>query len=210
MKECGRERRITMIEISPQNGCAKKTDEILAEESKTDERSYACLIERYEKKLARYITRIGIFTNEDVEEILQETFIKAYENIEDFDANLKFSSWIYRIAHNEAVSRIRRDASRRTLSQTEFNELVEQIADELTIEEEIDTSIVSREIRNIIAAMDPKYRDVLVLRFLEHKDYGEISDILKKPTGTIATLLNRAKKIFEKEAKRNPVISSSL
>jgi len=199
-----------MVEIPTQNGCAGKTDEILAEESKTDERAYACLMERYEKKLARYVRRIGVFTDEDVEEILQETFIKTYENIEDFDANLKFSSWIYRIAHNEAVSRIRRDASRRTLSQTEFDELAEQVADELVLEEEVDKSIVSGEIRSIIAAMDPKYRDVLVLRFLEHKDYGEISDILKKPIGTVATLLNRAKKIFEKEAKKNPVLSSSI
>ena len=54
-------------------------------------------------------------------------------------------------------------------------------------------------IGEVLSQMDEKFREVLVLRFLEEKDYKEISDILKKPMGTVATLLNRAKKVFKKE-----------
>lgn len=206
MKECGILTRTIMVDTTFQKGCAEKTDEELAEESRKDEQAYACLMERYEKKLSRYIMRIGIFAKEDAEEILQETFLKTYENIEGFDSGMKFSSWIYRIAHNEAVSRIRHDASRKILFQDEFEDVAETIADEIHLEEEVDKRILSQEIRNTINTLDPKYKDVLVLRFLEHKDYNEISDILKKPPGTVATLLNRAKERLKKELEKNPII----
>lgn len=193
----------------PQKQYTNDSDELLAEKARDDEGAYARIIERYEKKLFRYILRIGVFTKEDAEEILQETFVKAYENIEDFDPMLKFSSWIYRIAHNEAVSRIRHDAARKILSQEEFDEIAEKIADETHSEEYLDKTIAADEIRRIIDTLDQKYRDVLVLRFLEDKDYGEISDILKKPPGTVATLLNRAKDKLKKEVEHSPLLSSS-
>jgi len=197
-----------MVNASYHKNSAEETDEVLAEKSRNDEFAYANLVERYEKKLMRYIMRIGIFSKEDAEEILQEVFIKAYENIEDFDFRLKFSSWIYRIAHNEAVSRIRHDASRNILSQDEFDEVADKIVDETSFEEHIDKKILAEEVRAIIRAMDQKYRDVIILRFLENKEYQEISDILKKPPGTVATLLNRAKEKLKKEVASHPTLSS--
>lgn len=197
-----------MVNTSYYKNSTEETDEVLAEKSRNDEFAYANLVGRYEKKLMRYIMRIGIFTKEDAEEILQEVFIKAYENIEDFDSRLKFSSWIYRIAHNEAVSRIRHDASRNILSHDEFDELADKIADETSFEDHIDKKILAEEVRTIIRAMDQKYRDVIILRFLENKEYQEISDILKKPPGTVATLLNRAKEKLKKEVASHPTLSS--
>ena len=62
------------------------------------------------------------------------------------------------------------------------------------MEKELERKFTSEEIRNILSKIDAKYKEVLVLRFLEEKDYKEISDILEKPMGTVATLINRAKK----------------
>ena len=60
-------------------------------------------------------------------------------------------------------------------------------------------------VRKVLEVMEPKYREVLVLRFWEDKDYGEISDILKKPMGTVATLLSRAKSSFRKEIEKQNI-----
>ena len=69
-----------------------------------DKEAFVVLIERYEAKLERYLTRLGVGLPEDREDILQNVFIKAYKNLNSFDPTLTFSSWIYRIAHNETMS----------------------------------------------------------------------------------------------------------
>ena len=73
-----------------------------------DPNSYKYIIERYEKKLLGYIRRILFVSKEDAEDILQDVFIKAYKNINSYDSKYSFSSWIYRIAHNESVSFLRK------------------------------------------------------------------------------------------------------
>jgi RNA polymerase sigma-70 factor (ECF subfamily) len=131
---------------------------------------------------------------------LQEVFIKVYRNLNDFDQSLKFSSWIYRIAHNEVISHYRKMKSRPKLITTDNDEWLKTIAGSDDLEKELERKFTSEEIRNILSKIDAKYREVLVLRFLEEKDYKEISDILEKPMGTVATLINRAKKQFKSES----------
>ena len=75
----------------------------------------------------------------------------------------------------------------------------------LNIEKEADQKFNKENIRKILQLMPEKYREVLILRFLEEKDYREISDILKKPSGTVATLINRAKKSFYEIAKEENI-----
>ena len=65
------------------------------------------------------------------------------------------------------------------------------------IEKDLDLSLLRKELENVLAKMDIKYREVLILKFFEFKDYNEISDIIKKPIGTVGTLINRAKKQFK-------------
>ena len=80
------------------------TDEEIVRRTLADKEAFALLIERYEAKLARYLERLGIAVPEDREDILQNTFVKAYRNLNSFDTELSFSSWVYRIAQNEAMS----------------------------------------------------------------------------------------------------------
>ena len=80
------------------------TDEELVQKSLKDIEFFAELFERYEQKLMKYILRISAFSYEQSEEILQESFIKAWKNLQGFDKDLSFSTWIYRIVHNTTIS----------------------------------------------------------------------------------------------------------
>ena len=185
--------------------CQNKTDEQLVLLSLSNENYFSCLVERYEKSLTRYIFRISSVTREDAEDLLQDIFIKAYINLNDFDPRLKFSSWIYRIAHNEVVSFWRKNKARPQLvsiDDSEFN-LIENLASDLDLLDEMEKLENKKNIKKILLSLKTEYREILVLKYLEEKSYEEISDILKKPLGTIASLISRAKAEFRKRLAEN-------
>lgn len=186
--------------------CTEKSDEELVVLTLADREMYTCLIRRYEAPLTRYVRRISGASDDDVADILQNAFISAYRNLNDFDPSLKFSSWMYRIVHNETISQHRRRQTRpQTISVEEGDDVFELLASEVDVPKDIDRRLAARRIRNVLDTMDPKYREVLVLKFLEDKDYREISDILQKPMGTVATLINRAKKQFRERAEEGNI-----
>jgi RNA polymerase sigma-70 factor, ECF subfamily len=181
--------------------CREKSDEELVKLVLENQDYFICLMQRYSDKLIRYIIRISGVSQDDAEDILQDIFIKVYKNLNDFNTGLKFSSWIYRIAHNHTISNYRKAKSRGDLNSIDLDdEGVKELAAELSIQKNIDQEITKVQVGKILNQLDPKYKEVLVLRFLEEKDYNEIADILKKPLGTIATLINRAKKQFKQKA----------
>jgi len=164
------------------------------------------IIKKYERPLLTYIKRITNLPNEDAEDLLQEVFIKTYQNLSDFDQSLKFSSWIYRIAHNHVVSHYRKNKKSQRDTYLEENEILyEKLATDLNIKEETDKTLLKEKIQKLLSKLDIKYREVLILKYLEDKDYTEISNILKKPMGTIATLLNRAKEKFKEIVIKNNI-----
>lgn len=180
--------------------CLEKTDNELVRLSLKDEGYFYCIIVRYEEPLLRYIRRISYSTKEDAEDILQEVFLSVYQNLNDFDESLKFSSWIYRITHNKTISAWRKASSRpKIISTDEDNDLFKFIASDENILKDLEKKCDAKLIKKVLGNIDEKYRDPLVLKFLEDKDYKEISDILKKPMGTVATLINRAKNKLKEE-----------
>jgi RNA polymerase sigma-70 factor (ECF subfamily) len=171
------------------------SDEEVIYASTEDIQAFEEIIRRYEKPLLRYIMRISSFSEEESEEILQEVFIKAWKNLNDFDRSQKFSSWIYRITHNETISTFRKEKSRGYEQKVDWDEeIMSNIPDKINIIKDVDQKITAENIQRALSMMDEKYRSILVLRFLEEKSYEEISDILRIPPGTAATLLSRAKK----------------
>ncbi|MFH0930063.1 MAG: RNA polymerase sigma factor [Candidatus Moraniibacteriota bacterium] len=179
--------------------CGEKTDEELVALTIENQDFFSCLIDRYSEKLTRYIMRISASTREDAEDLLQEIFVKAYRYINDFDQSLKFSSWIYRIAHNQVISQWRKTKSRPQVIKFEADEdFLKFIANDEDLALDTERKFESEEVRQLVDTLDEKYREVLVLKFIEGKDYKEISDILQKPLGTVATLINRAKKQLKK------------
>ncbi|MDP3976200.1 MAG: RNA polymerase sigma factor [bacterium] len=182
-----------------------QTDEQLVQASLHDVNAFALLIERYEKKLQRYILRISSFSPQEAEEVLQEVFLKAWKNLNEFNLSLKFSSWIYRIAHNQTISQFRKH---RKGGQKEYqveSELFDIIPDELDIPEQFDRQQRANLVRDSLKNLPKEYREVLILRYFEDKSYEEMSDILMKPSGTVGVLLNRAKKSLKDFLKKSPV-----
>ena len=88
------------------------TDEQLVALALGEDRYFETIVERYEKKLQYYIMRFINCSAADAEDIIQDVFVNAYRNLNGFDTSLKFSSWIYRIAHNEAINHLRRITAR--------------------------------------------------------------------------------------------------
>jgi len=177
-----------------------QSDTELAVASLQHKDSFAVLIMRYEASLARYIHRLGVTDHEDVLDVLQETFIAVYKNLNEYDSSLKFSSWMYRIAHNKTVDWFRKRRVRPEGHLIEDGESVLPFVEspEWGSEAVFDASLNSTVLSQALAKLDPKYREVVVLRFFEEKEYDEISDILKIPIGSVGTLLHRAKKELRK------------
>ena len=182
--------------------CHDKRDEELVVLALDDADWYGCLMRRYEQRLKRYIRRIASFNDDDIEDVLQDVFIQVYRNLRGFNQRLKFSSWIYRITHNVVISQYRKTQRRpQTIGGEGGDELLAMIADEQDIDRRVDRHIDNMKLQEVFGVLDQKYRDVLVLKYLEEREYEEISDILQKPVNTVGTLLFRAKKQFRQKAR---------
>lgn len=164
---------------------------------------FAGIMKRYEARLLRFIRRISGVNIQDAEDVLQEVFIKVYKNLNAYDNTLKFSSWIYRITRNYVISEFRKKKARGEvyLIDEEWNTFIS----DLNIEKELDKKINREVLLKVIDKIDIKYKEVLILKFLEERDYKEISDILKKPVGTVGTLINRAKKKLKQEIEKQNI-----
>jgi len=184
------------------------SDEQLAKECLKDKNKFAILVERYEQRLLRYIKRLTGHLNDQAEDILQEVFIKIYRNLNNFDTSLKFSSWAYRITHNESINHIRKKKETTPIEtdDAETANLINILESDTNIEEEASQKELAAKIRSIIRKLPKKYRDVIILYYLEDKDYQEISDILKKPKATVGTLLSRAKVKFKQLAHKHDIL----
>jgi len=180
--------------------CQDKTDEELVTLALASKEHFLCLMRRYEDKLLRYVRRLSGGALQDAEDIVQDVFLKAYLNLNGFDRRLKFSSWVYRIAHNETISHFRRLKARPQISDIE-DDAWQNLASNFNLKRQAESSETIHDLRRVLAALDEKYRDVLVLKYLEGLDYAEMSDVLRKPVGTVGTLLNRAKTKFQAKAR---------
>jgi len=175
----------------------EKTDQELVELSKGSADFFVLIMERYQGKLFWYIRHLSYFEKEDIEDMLQEIFVKVYRNLNDYDPSLKFSSWIYRIARNHMIDQIRKKHARPQTLSLEGTDLVNLLKQSYNIEREVIQKDCLDKVKEIINELPLKYKEVLILRFLEGKDYEEIMDILRKPKGTVATLINRGRKILQ-------------
>lgn len=172
------------------------TDAALVQKTLAEPEAFGALIERYEHKIQRYIRRLGVKNIDDQADVLQEIFIKVYRNLNSFDDQFLFSSWLYRIAHNEAISWYRRQKVRPegylVVDSDEVLQFVRtsELSPELAFDHNIDAELLNK----ALLKLDEKYRTIITLRYFEHLDYEEISDILKIPVGSVGTLLHRGKK----------------
>lgn len=162
------------------------TDEELVKRIRTEDKElFSYIVDRYQKKLllyAKYLVR-----DEDrATDAVQNAFIKCYTNLNGFDTTKKFSSWLYRIVHNETMNMAAKYKKEQPLDydpQWENNNIEDQV-----IRQEIERNTAA-----CLAKLPVQYAEPLILFFMEEKSYTEISDILRIPMGTVATRINRGK-----------------
>lgn len=191
--------------MTEEQDIANISDEELVKLTLANQDNFLYLVDRYKGRLLSYIRRLTNVNNEDAEDTLQEVFIKVYLNLNDFNKDLKFSSWIYRITHNQVISNHRKLKARpEGYAVSIDDQAARSLAAEIDIAAGADLQLLKASIFKILDKLDEKYREVLILKFWEERSYQEISDIIKKPSGTVASMLNKAKAEFEKEfSKQN-------
>ncbi|GIW64386.1 MAG: RNA polymerase sigma factor [Patescibacteria group bacterium] len=167
------------------------TDEQLVEEIKKNKQLFSILIDRYQKKIEKYVFYL---TNrkEEVDDLVQEIFIKVFVNLNSFDIKKKFASWLFRIAHNQVVNFFKKYKNKLSLDEKIM------IVDESNIEENIEKDEVKKILNSCLEKIPIGYKEIILLYYFEELSYEEISDSLKIPIGTVSIRLSRAKKFLKK------------
>lgn len=151
------------------------------------------IVVRYESKLKRYISTVTNRKSE-VEDILQTVFLKSYKNLPTFNRKMKFSSWIYRIAHNESINLIGSSFIQKFTSMPEWFDFGKGD----NTEEKIDEEQIKKKLKGCVNKLDIKYKEPMVLFFYDEKTYEEISDILRISVRNVGVLIHRGKSKIKK------------
>ncbi len=166
-----------------------------------DEAAYRELLERFRRPVFSLIYRM-IGDREQAEDLAQESFVKAFNNLDSYNPSYRFSSWLFKIANNHAIDHLRR-ARLSTVSihgsphaasseREEETRIVLEAQDE-SPEQEIMALELGGEIEEAISRLRPEYRTAVILRHLESRPYEEIAEIMDVPIGTVKTFLHRAR-----------------
>ena len=165
-----------------------------------DKEAFGALVKRYEAKLLRY-GRKFLSTREDVEDMVQNIFISSYKNMKSFDPSQRFSPWIYRIAHNAFVNALR-SKTRNPILLFDLDTLVSHPVYEDPAEKERESVDMRKMIDAGLENISPKYREVLILYYLEELSYQEIVDVLHIPISTVGVRIRRGKEALRKAYKK--------
>ena len=168
-----------------------------------DQGAFALLLEKYRGSLMAHILKY-VSVVEDAEDICQRSFEKAFMNIDRYNSQYAFSTWLYNIAQNEAIDHLRRSrASINSVPISEERDALDVMA-ATTPEEELIIDQAVSELISGIQRLPESYRQVAELRFIKDYAYEDIACELGLPLGTVKTRISRARKQLEKIVE-NPV-----
>ena len=163
---------------------------------KGDKEKFGLLMDRYKARLFRYGRKF--LANEDnIDDVVQDVFIKAYQNIRSFDVSQKFSPWIYRIAHTTYINAIK-NISRVPIYTFDFDTIVSHPVYEDPLIKETEEVEMKKMVERGLEKVSPNYREIVILYYIEELSYKEIADILRIPIGTVGIRLKRAKEALKK------------
>ncbi|MCZ6765973.1 MAG: sigma-70 family RNA polymerase sigma factor [bacterium] len=157
-------------------------------------RAFRVLVERHQP-LVYSVARGVLGTGEDVDDTVQDIFIKVFQGLSRFRGDSRFSTWIYRIARNEALNAVRKRRS--GMDSIDDVELMAPAADRP--DEQYRRGDQQRVLDGYMAQLDENHRVVLELRYMGEKSYNEISEIMDVPIGTIKTYIHRAKQELKRK-----------
>ncbi len=161
------------------------------------------LVRRYQRPVYALILRM-LRDPSDAEELAQEVFVKAYLALDSFDPSRKFSSWLFKIAHNASIDVLRKKRLPTVALETEEERGLDPLAVVPDRRTESPASRVERgqlaqAIEIALGRLRPAYREMMILRFQEGMAYEEIAEVTGLPLGTVKTHLHRARKAMARE-----------
>jgi RNA polymerase sigma-70 factor (ECF subfamily) len=163
--------------------------------------SFEELVRRYQRPISAYVYRM-VGNYESALDLTQEIFIKVYNSLSRYRAEFKFSTWIYKIAHNAAVDHLRRSATREQSlvagPEGDSFELPIESA-RLTPEQESERRERTHEIETVVRALPANYRELIILRHSQDLSYEEIVDVTGLPLGTVKNRLFRAREMMRQQ-----------
>ncbi len=156
------------------------------------------LVKRYQRPIVSYVYRM--LNDYDASlDVAQEVFVKVFNSLHRYRSEYKFSTWLYRIAHNAAIDHIRRQSNKLQSIETETEEGTYQIEIEskmLSPEAERERDEWRIQVDLVINCLPASYRELIVLRHAKDLSYTEIADITKLPLGTVKNRLFRAREMM--------------
>lgn len=176
-----------------------------------DRRAFDVLVVKYQRRIARHVTRY-VRRPDDVEDVVQEVFIKAYRGLASFKAESAFYTWLYRITTNCALNFIRRNQRlanvvvlRGDLWESEDGEPADTVGSEAEDPERmLIAKNISETVSHAMTKLQPELAEALILYEVEGKKYKEIAQMLNIPVGTVRTRIFRAREFLAKRLE--PVV----
>ncbi|EKN70412.1 RNA polymerase sigma factor SigW [Neobacillus bataviensis LMG 21833] len=172
---------------------------------KGDQDAYGEIVEIYKNSVYQLCFRM-LGNRHEAEDMAQEAFIRAFVNIRTFNQNLKFSTWLFRIATNLCIDRMRKkkpdyylDAE---VAGTEGLTMYSQIPSKTPLpESEVESLELHENVQKEILKLPEKYRSPIVLKYIEELSLNEISEILDLPLGTVKTRIHRGREALRKQLR---------
>ncbi len=156
------------------------------------------LVRRYQRPITGYVFRM-VGEYESALDVTQEVFIKVYNSLHKYSSEYKFSTWLYRIAHNAAVDHLRRNSITPQSLEAENADGSFQIQIESRLsspEQDRERSEWRTEIDSVVRTLPPAYRDLIMLRHGQDLSYDEIAEVTGLPLGTVKNRLFRARELM--------------
>jgi RNA polymerase sigma-70 factor (ECF subfamily) len=166
-----------------------------------DEGAFGVLVRRYQRRLTAFLGQL-VGDMELARELSQEAFIRAWSALERFNPKYRFSTWLFRIAHNLGIDQLRR---RRLLTTPLYRtdsegDEVEVVVPDLDKDPlgHLENRALASELREVIDGLRPEYRELVLLRHFAGLSYQEIADFTDMPLGTVKNKLFRAHSVLRK------------
>jgi RNA polymerase sigma-70 factor (ECF subfamily) len=178
------------------------TDERLVELSLDgDEDAYGILVRRYQRRLTAFLSQL-VGDLELARELSQEAFVRAWSALERFDPRYRFSTWLFRIAHNLGIDQLRRRRLQtvslyRTDSEGDEVEVVVPDVNKDPLGH-LENHALATELRQVIDGLRPEYRELILLRHFAGLSYQEIAEFKEMPLGTVKNKLFRAHSVLRR------------
>lgn len=172
--------------------------ELVATANRGLEGSFEELVRRYQRPISAYVYRM-VGDYEAALDLTQEIFIKVYSSLARYRSEFKFSTWIYKIAHNAAIDHLRRNAGREwSLNGSATDESFELPVESSnpTPEQESERKERKLEIESVVRALPSAYRELIILRHAQDLTYEEIVEVTGLPLGTVKNRLFRAREMM--------------